>query len=198
MVRFVTLLPGHGCVVVAPEAMTLSETQQAKLARLSCKATLTKKQEKKLQKLRKLQSKSREVSVEKSQEISVKKSQVISVEKEKLPTHFGAEKKRKVEKMSESPPEKVPKAGTKKDLPLVCCGCGSEFIFSADDQDWFAAHEWYRPKRCVECAAQKKGRRNRQRDGGGPSGPQRSVCAEAPLSPRRAQRSRWGPPRPVR
>jgi len=48
------------------------------------------------------------------------------------------------------------------DKTLTCAQCGSEFTFSADDQQYHASRGYQDPKRCPSCRAE---RRNSQ--GGG-------------------------------
>ena len=51
------------------------------------------------------------------------------------------------------------------DKTLTCAQCGSEFTFSADDQQYHASRGYQDPKRCPSCRAE---RRNSQ--GGGSYG----------------------------
>jgi len=47
------------------------------------------------------------------------------------------------------------------DKTLTCSDCGREFLFSADDQEFFASRGYLEPKRCRSCRA------NRRSDSGG-------------------------------
>ncbi len=79
-----------------------------------------------------------------------------------------------------------------EDRNLTCAECNSEFVFSADDQQYHADHEYQDPKRCPSC-------RQAKRDsgggggGGGDGGPRQmydAVCAscgsacQVPFQPR--------------
>jgi CxxC-x17-CxxC domain-containing protein len=48
------------------------------------------------------------------------------------------------------------------DKTLTCVECGREFLFSADDQEFFASKGYLEPKRCPSCRA------NRRAAGGAP------------------------------
>ena len=50
-----------------------------------------------------------------------------------------------------------------EDRNLTCVECNSEFVFSADDQQFHAEREYQEPKRCPSC-------RQARRAGGGGSG----------------------------
>lgn len=69
---------------------------------------------------------------------------------------------------------------TYQDRSLTCTQCGSNFVFSADDQEFHASRGYQEPKRCPTCRAE---RRNSQGGGYGSSydRPQRqmfsAVCA---------------------
>ena len=52
------------------------------------------------------------------------------------------------------------------DKTLTCADCGQQFVFSADDQEFFASRGFGEPKRCRSCRAI---RRN-EREGGASSG----------------------------
>ena len=52
------------------------------------------------------------------------------------------------------------------DKTLTCADCNQEFIFSADDQEFYSTRGFSEPKRCRSCRAM---RRN-ERDGGGGGG----------------------------
>jgi CxxC-x17-CxxC domain-containing protein len=51
------------------------------------------------------------------------------------------------------------------DKTLVCSDCGREFVFTADDQEFFASRGYLEPKRCRSCRAN----RRLDRDGGSAS-----------------------------
>ena len=78
------------------------------------------------------------------------------------------------------------------DKQLVCQDCGSEFTFSAEDQEFFAERGYTNePRRCPDC---RRTRRSARSEGGGPRGGSRTlypaVCAscgvqtEVPFQPR--------------
>jgi CxxC-x17-CxxC domain-containing protein len=52
---------------------------------------------------------------------------------------------------------------TYEDRNLTCVECGSEFVFSADDQEFHASRGYQDPKRCPSC-------RQARRSGGGGGG----------------------------
>lgn len=43
-----------------------------------------------------------------------------------------------------------------EDLGVVCLDCGETFVFSAEDQEFFAQKGYSEPKRCPACRAQRK------------------------------------------
>ena len=43
-----------------------------------------------------------------------------------------------------------------KDVYLTCVDCGYEFLFSAEDQEFFQEKRYSQPKRCPDCRAAKK------------------------------------------
>lgn len=47
---------------------------------------------------------------------------------------------------------------SKDDMTLVCIepDCGKEFIFKADEQDYYKAHDLTFPKRCRDCRRRRK------------------------------------------
>jgi CxxC-x17-CxxC domain-containing protein len=47
---------------------------------------------------------------------------------------------------------------------LVCADCGQEFLFSADDQEFYASRGFSEPKRCRACRSAR--RSEREGDGG--------------------------------
>lgn len=51
-----------------------------------------------------------------------------------------------------------------EDRTLTCVECGSEFTFTADDQEFHASRGYQEPKRCPDC------RRSRRDDRGGGGG----------------------------
>jgi CxxC-x17-CxxC domain-containing protein len=51
------------------------------------------------------------------------------------------------------------------DKTLTCANCGQEFLFSADEQEFYAERGFSEPKRCRSCRA---ARRN-EREGGDPN-----------------------------
>jgi len=53
---------------------------------------------------------------------------------------------------------------TYEERSLTCVQCGSEFTFSADDQQFHASRGYQDPKRCPTCRAE---RRSSQGGGGG-------------------------------
>ncbi len=55
---------------------------------------------------------------------------------------------------------------TYEDRNLTCVECSSEFVFSADDQEFHAERDYQEPKRCPSCRQAAK----RDRDGGGSGG----------------------------
>jgi CxxC-x17-CxxC domain-containing protein len=64
-----------------------------------------------------------------------------------------------------------------EDRNLTCAECNSEFVFSADDQQYHADHEYQDPKRCPSC---RDARRAGGREFGRGSGPREifeTVCA---------------------
>ncbi|MEX0786949.1 MAG: CxxC-x17-CxxC domain-containing protein [Dehalococcoidia bacterium] len=67
------------------------------------------------------------------------------------------------------------------DKTLTCQDCGSEFIFSGDDQEFFAGKGFSEPKRCPSCRAARKAERGEGGGGGGYGRPREMhavVCAE--------------------
>lgn len=66
------------------------------------------------------------------------------------------------------------------DKTLTCQDCGAEFLFSADDQEFYAGKGFNEPKRCPSCRAARKAERGE--GGGGYGGRPREmhavVCAE--------------------
>jgi CxxC-x17-CxxC domain-containing protein len=52
------------------------------------------------------------------------------------------------------------------DKTLTCADCGTQFIFTADDQEFYAQRGFTEPKRCRNC----RSARRSERDGGGGGG----------------------------
>jgi CxxC-x17-CxxC domain-containing protein len=42
------------------------------------------------------------------------------------------------------------------DKTLTCADCGQEFLFSADDQEFYSTRGFSEPKRCRSCRAQRR------------------------------------------
>lgn len=42
------------------------------------------------------------------------------------------------------------------DKTLTCADCGRQFLFSADDQEFFASKGYLEPKRCPSCRASRR------------------------------------------
>ncbi len=63
------------------------------------------------------------------------------------------------------------------DKTLTCADCGQEFIFSADDQEFYATRGFNEPKRCRNC---RSARRN-EREGGDSGGFNRAPRMEREL-----------------
>jgi CxxC-x17-CxxC domain-containing protein len=55
-----------------------------------------------------------------------------------------------------------------EDVQLECADCGQPFIFSAEDQEFYAQKRYSTPKRCPVCRANRK--LNDPRGGGGRGG----------------------------
>ncbi len=76
-----------------------------------------------------------------------------------------------------------------EDRTLTCVECGSEFAFSADDQEYHASRGYQDPKRCPSCREARRG----SYGGGGYGGSRQmydAVCAscgsacQVPFQPR--------------
>lgn len=69
-----------------------------------------------------------------------------------------------------------------EDRTLVCEDCGNEFVFSADEQAFFAEKGFENePKRCKSCRMKRKQQRRGRNFGGSRFGPRRmysATCAE--------------------
>jgi len=67
-----------------------------------------------------------------------------------------------------------------KDKTITCSDCGSNFVFSADEQEHFLTRGFTEPKRCPACRAERKG--SPSSSGGGSHGQRRemfpAVCAQ--------------------
>lgn len=46
------------------------------------------------------------------------------------------------------------------DKTLTCADCGQEFIFTASEQEFYAARGFSEPRRCPTCRAARKAQRN--------------------------------------
>ena len=56
------------------------------------------------------------------------------------------------------------------DKTLTCADCGQEFLFSGDDQEFYASRGFSEPKRCRSCRAMRRSEREGSGGGGGDSG----------------------------
>jgi DNA-directed RNA polymerase subunit RPC12/RpoP len=45
---------------------------------------------------------------------------------------------------------------TYEDKTLICKDCGKDFVFGANDQEFFASKQFSDPVRCRDCRAKKK------------------------------------------
>ncbi|MFQ5823820.1 MAG: zinc-ribbon domain-containing protein [bacterium] len=54
------------------------------------------------------------------------------------------------------------------DKTLTCVECGQEFIFSADEQQFYSERGFQEPKRCKPCREKRKRDRRGSRGFGGP------------------------------
>lgn len=61
---------------------------------------------------------------------------------------------------------------------LICSDCGAEFVFSAEDQEFYASKGYSEPKRCPQCRAAKKAQRGARGRNRGPR-PQFTVTCSA-------------------
>lgn len=52
------------------------------------------------------------------------------------------------------------------DRTLTCADCGQEFVFTANEQDFYAERGFSDPRRCPSCRAQRKAQRNTSGGGG--------------------------------
>ncbi len=67
-----------------------------------------------------------------------------------------------------------------EDRNLTCVECNSEFVFSADDQQFHAEREYQEPKRCPSCRQAKRAGGGGYGGGRGYGGPREmfeAVCA---------------------
>lgn len=120
--------------------MALTTEQEAKLARLDGKSSLTEKQARKLAKLRK-----RSAAADEEERSAAKKQKTAPATAPK-PAKAAA------------PPPVKATVGSVDDLTLTCAACAVAFPFTADEQNWFAERGWYRPMNCKECSSAKKDR----------------------------------------
>jgi len=49
----------------------------------------------------------------------------------------------------------------KKDIEIICDGCGEPFIFSARDQEFYEENKYVPPKRCRKCRLVRKKEREK-------------------------------------
>lgn len=56
------------------------------------------------------------------------------------------------------------------DKTLICADCGQEFIFTASEQEFYAARGFSEPRRCPTCRAARKAQRNDSGYGSGSRG----------------------------
>lgn len=61
-----------------------------------------------------------------------------------------------------------------EDTNLTCVECGEEFLFSADEQEFYESKGFSEPKRCKDCRARIKAARS----GRGPREMHDAVCAD--------------------
>jgi CxxC-x17-CxxC domain-containing protein len=68
-------------------------------------------------------------------------------------------------------------AMTYQDQTLTCVQCGSDFTFSADDQEFHASRGYQAPKRCPTCRAERRSQSGGYRSsyGGGYDRPPRQM-----------------------
>ena len=59
---------------------------------------------------------------------------------------------------------------TTADKVLTCADCGSEFVFTASEQEFFAERQFSEPRRCPSCRAARKAARGDSAQTGGYSG----------------------------
>jgi CxxC-x17-CxxC domain-containing protein len=66
-----------------------------------------------------------------------------------------------------------------EDRTLVCCDCSEEFVFAADEQQFYADKGFENdPKRCKPCRQRKKNSRNQGRGGFGQREMHTVTCAD--------------------
>ena len=53
------------------------------------------------------------------------------------------------------------------DKTLTCSDCGQQFVFTADDQEFYATRGFSEPKRCRSCRAMRRTEREGDTGGGG-------------------------------
>jgi CxxC-x17-CxxC domain-containing protein len=59
---------------------------------------------------------------------------------------------------------------TMTDKVLTCADCSSEFVFTANEQDFYAERQFSEPRRCPSCRAARKLSRGGSGDPGGVGG----------------------------
>ena len=60
---------------------------------------------------------------------------------------------------------------------LTCADCGTEFVFSAEDQEFYASKGYSEPKRCPACRAAKKSQRQHFRGNRPPRRQYNVICS---------------------
>ena len=53
------------------------------------------------------------------------------------------------------------------DKNLTCADCGQQFVFSAEDQEFYASRGFSEPKRCRNCRSARRSEREGEAGGGG-------------------------------
>jgi hypothetical protein len=56
---------------------------------------------------------------------------------------------RKARREQQYGPPRVVEVGD--DQTLICCDCGTAFVFARDEQEWFRARGFAKPRRCRPC-----------------------------------------------
>lgn len=59
-----------------------------------------------------------------------------------------------------------------ENIQLQCADCGCDFDFSQEEQDFYSEKGFSQPKRCGDCRAKNRARKNDRRGGGGGRPPQ--------------------------
>lgn len=49
-----------------------------------------------------------------------------------------------------------------KDKTIVCKDCGSEFVLTVEDQEWYAEKGFTEPKRCLDCRKARRANGSRE------------------------------------